>query len=977
MSRARAGDSRIAAILGPTNTGKTHLALERMMARSSGVFGLPLRLLARELYDRVVKAKGPASAALITGEEKIVPPTARYFLCTVEAMPLDMRPAFLAVDEIQLAADPERGHIFTDRLLNARGTEETLFLGANTMRPILRHLIPEAEVEERERFSTLTYAGSKKLTKLPRRSAIVAFSSEDVYSIAELVRRQRGGAAVVMGALSPRTRNAQVELYQSGEVDFLIATDAIGMGLNMDVDHVAFAALTKFDGRKRRKLFPQEIGQIAGRAGRFRSDGTFGETADARALDADLIERLENHEFEPIQKLTWRESRLDLTNLDTLRASLNARSPDRVLERVRIASDEDVLDLVSRDADIRERASARGGTARLWDVCRTPDFRKTSPDDHARLISTIYMHLTGPKGVLPDSWLDAQLSRVAKTSGDVPALAQRLAHVRTWAYAAHRKDWTKDPEYWTTRTREVEDQLSDALHERLTERFIDRRTSALMKGLREKTDLEAGLDAQGEVVVEGHFVGRLNGLSFEADAAGGPLAQRAVANAAMKAVRPEVNRRLLALAKAEADTLKLDDAGQVLWNDEPVAKLKAGADAFAPGVELIGGELGASEAIAQAEKHLMDFVAAEAERRLEPLLSLRKALKDEEALTGLARGVAYQLVEAYGALARPQLTDELAALSIPERQSLRRAGVKIGEYAVFMPAQLKPGAAGLCAMLKAIHEGDIARAVNAPPGLTSMANDRKHTRADYAAAGFQPCGPRAVRLDMLERLADLIRDQRSEDKQRRFEPNAPMTALLGCSNDDLREVLKALGYRRVQKPTEDGQKELWAGRARARTQGKPPQKRTDKPETEQTAPSGDAPSEPSGNPAQADGQTKAGKPKGKRPNKSDNRRDHKPRRKPEPLEKPIDPDSPFAVLAALELPKAEPAPKKRKKPRRKPKSAEAKAVEPTETVAPEADGETAPPDPVTAPSSAEPVADAASAQSAPETAPETPNQEPS
>ncbi|WP_306017066.1 helicase-related protein [Oceanicaulis sp. MMSF_3324] len=932
MTRARAGDSRIAAILGPTNTGKTHLALERMMAHGTGVFGLPLRLLARELYDKVVKAKGPASVALITGEEKIVPPTARYFLCTVEAMPLNMRPAFLAVDEIQLAADPERGHIFTDRLLHARGTQETLFLGAATMRPILRHLIPDAEIEERERFSTLSYAGTKKLTKLPRRSAIVAFSSEDVYSIAELVRRQRGGAAVVMGALSPRTRNAQVELYQSGEVDFLIATDAIGMGLNMDVDHVAFASYTKFDGRKRRRLFPQEVGQIAGRAGRFRSDGTFGETADARPLDPDVIERVEDHEFEPIKKLTWRESHLDLSSLDNLRYSLNAPSPDPVLERVRSASDEDVLDLVSRDPDVRERAAARGGTARLWDVCRTPDFRKTSPDDHARLISTLYMHLTSSKGYLPDAWLDAQLSRLSKTAGDVDALAQRLAYVRTWSYAAHRKDWTKDPEYWTSRTREVEDQLSDALHERLTARFIDRRTSALMKGLREKTDLEAGLNRLGEVTVEGHFVGRLNGLSFEADAAGEPLARRAVANAAMKAVRPEVNRLLSQLSQAEDAELTLGEDGVLSWKDDPVGRLQAGGDPFTPSVALIGGELGSSELIAQAEKRLMDFAASQAETRLEPLLNLRKALKEDGKLDGLARGVAYQLVESFGAMSRIKLADELAALSVPERQSLRRAGVRIGEHAVFMPALLKPGAARLLSMLKAIHEGDIERAVNPPPGLTSIPNDRRYTLADYAAAGFQPCGPRAVRLDMLERLADLIREQRSENKERRFEPNAPMTALLGCSNDDLREVLKALGYRRVQKAAED-QPELWAGRSRSTQR----------------------PAQPGQKPPHA-----KGKGKGLRKDAQKSR--------PQPAkDKPVDPDSPFAALAALELEQPKPASQKRRKPRKKPKDKSAET--PAETAqdehkpadAPTADPSASSPDAGAAPIEAPAASDTASA----------------
>jgi ATP-dependent RNA helicase SUPV3L1/SUV3 len=408
------------------------------------------------------------------------------------------------------------------------------------------------------------------------------------------------------------------------------------------------------------------------------------------------------------------------------------------------------------------------------------------------------------------------LTRLAKTAGDVDALAQRLAYVRTWSYAAHRKDWTKDPEYWTSRTREVEDQLSDALHERLTARFIDRRTSALMKGLREKTDLQSGLNSLGEVTVEGHFVGRLNGLSFEADAAGEPLARRAVANAAMKAVRPEVNRLLSQLSQADDAELALGEDGLLNWKDDPVGRLKAGGDPFTPGVDLIGGELGSSELIAQAEKRLMTFAAEQAGTRLEPLLAMRKALKEEGRLDGLARGVAYQLVENFGAMSRAKLADELSALSVPERQSLRRAGVRIGEHAVFMPALLKPGAARLLSMLKAVHEGDIERAVNPPPGLTSIPNDRRYTLADYAAAGFQPCGPRAVRLDMLERLADLIRDQRSENKERRFEPNAPMTALLGCSNEDLREVLKALGYRRVQTATEE-QAELWAGRSRSST----------------------------------------------------------------------------------------------------------------------------------------------------------------
>lgn len=818
MSRA-AADSAVTAVLGPTNTGKTHLALERMMARASGVMGLPLRLLARELYDRVVKVKGPALTALITGEEKIVPPTARYFLCTVEAMPLDMRPAFLGVDEIQLAADPERGHIFTDRLLHARGTQETMFMGAASMEGLIRRLVPDAEITQRERFSTLSYSGAKKLTKLPRRSAVVAFSADDVYAMAELVRRQRGGAAVVMGALSPRTRNAQVELYQSGEADFLIATDAIGMGLNMDVDHVAFASFSKFDGRKRRRLFPHEIGQIAGRAGRFRTDGTFGETSDARPLDAETIERVEDHRFDPITRLTWRNADLDLSSLDALRASLAMPSPNPMLERVRYAVDEEVLDLAAKDPEVREKLTSRAGLARFWDVCRTPDFRKVSLDEHTRLVKTLFGHLTSGDGYLPDSWLEAQLARLSKTTGEVDTLSQRLTHVRTWAYTSHRSDWTRDPAYWQERTREVEDRLSDSLHERLTARFIDRRTSALMRGLREKTDLEAGIDGQGDVVVEGHHVGRLSGLRFEAVREGGPLARRAVANAALKAVRPEVNRRLGAIAKADNDALSLHDDGSIHWKEGVIARLSGTDDAFTTTATLVGGEMGSPEAIARAERRIERFVAEQAAEALKPLLSLKAQLNGDSKLTGLARGVAYRLVESLGAAPRRVLAADLANLSTQERRQLRQAGVQIGEHAVFMPALLKPKAARMNALLRAIKAGDATRALTPPAGRTSMDVEKGRPESDYAAAGYQRCGPLAVRLDMLERLADLIRENRAVHGKGRFEPGAAMCSLLGCSNEELRDVLKALGYRRLQKASapedKDAVPELWGGRSRA------------------------------------------------------------------------------------------------------------------------------------------------------------------
>ncbi|MGY6660733.1 MAG: helicase-related protein [Glycocaulis sp.] len=805
----------ITAVLGPTNTGKTHLALTRMLGRSSGVMGLPLRLLARELYDRVVKAKGPGAAALITGEEKIVPKSARYFLCTVEAMPLDLRPAFLAIDEIQLAADPDRGHVFTDRLLHARGSEETMLLGASTMAPMLSRLVPDAQRVERERFSTLTYSGPKKLGKLPRRSAIVAFSAEDVYAIAELIRRQRGGAAVVMGALSPRTRNAQVELYQSGEVDYLIATDAIGMGLNMDVDHVAFAAFSKFDGHRRRRLRPDEIGQIAGRAGRFRSDGTFGETGDARALDAETIQAVENHEFAPVTKLTWRNSALDFSSLEALRNSLARPCPAKGLERVRGALDEQVLETLSADGEVRGWTRTRGGLETLWDVCRIPDFRKTTVDEHARLSRQIYAYLMSREGVLPDAWLDGQLARVSGTAGDVATLSQRLAHVRTWAYAANRPGWTRDPAHWQARTREVEDALSDALHEALMTRFIDRRTSALVKGLRDKTDLAAGVDHRGEVTVEGHFVGRLKGLRFAPDHAGGPLAQRAVTGAALKAVRPEINRRLGELARADAADLELDGDGYLVWQGERTGKLARSADRLNPDVVLVGGELGAAEAIARAAQRLQRHVAGEVSRHLGALVALKNRTGADSGLDGLARGIAWRLVEAGGAMPRHELASDIAQLSAHERRQLRSAGVRIGEHAVYLPALLKPRAAGLNTLLHALHAGEAEARFRPAPGRVCLPAPQGRPATEMASAGYLVCGSLAVRIDMLERLADAVREARKPHPRGWFALDDTMMALLGLPMDGLEEIVRALGYTRVKKAA-DSTPDLWSATRKAR-----------------------------------------------------------------------------------------------------------------------------------------------------------------
>ncbi|MBS0384191.1 MAG: hypothetical protein JSS00_02450, partial [Proteobacteria bacterium] len=684
------------AVLGPTNTGKTHLAIERMLGHASGMIGLPLRLLAREVYDRVVKAKGEAAAALITGEEKIAPESARYFVCTVEAMPLDRTVEFLAVDEVQVARDLDRGHIFTDRILHARGFGETMLLGSDTMRPMLRRLLPGAEFVQRERLSTLSYAGPRKITKLPKRSAVVAFSAEEVYAIAELLRRHRGGAAVVMGALSPRTRNAQVALYQSGEVDFLVATDAIGMGLNMDVDHVAFASRRKFDGRQWRDLRADEIAQIAGRAGRFTRDGGFGETGECAALDQDLIQRIESHEFEPVEAIQWRSADLRFDTIAALRQSLE-RAPERPgLARVRAAADEEVLKRIVDDAELAAQVRTQDDVRRLWDACQLPDFRKASPDEHARLAGRIAGYILAPKRRIPREWMAAELEQLDRTQGDLDMLQQRLAHVRTWTYVANRPDWVDDAEDFRTQTRVVEDKLSDALHEALTQRFIDRRTSALLKSLKREDGILAGISEEGEVTVEGHFVGRLEGLEFVADPRALGLEGRAVRNAALKALTPEVSRRLARIAVADDDAIELGRDGRLRVDHAAIARLIPGAPLLKPRIELIGGDRAGEGEREAASERLEFWLARRIAADLRPLVMLEAAWRQGD-LPADGRGLAFRLIENSGALDR--LHEEIEHVSAEARLALERCGVRIGRHTIFLPGLIRPRAAQTLATL--------------------------------------------------------------------------------------------------------------------------------------------------------------------------------------------------------------------------------------------------------------------------------------
>ncbi len=797
----------VTAMLGPTNTGKTHFAIERMVAHSSGVIGLPLRLLAREVYGRVVEKVGVNNVALITGEEKISPPKARFQVCTVEAMPREADVAFVAIDEVQLAGDMERGHIFTDRILHLRGREETLLLGAATMKPILRSLLPGISVIERPRMSHLLYAGQKKITRLPRRSAVVAFSSDEVYAIAELIRRQRGGAAVVLGALSPRTRNAQVELYQNGDVEYLVATDAIGMGLNLDVDHVAFAQDRKFDGFQYRPLNPGELAQVAGRAGRHTSDGTFGVTGRVAPFDDELVERIEAHEFDPVKVLQWRSKALDFASLAALRNSLDQVPTVSGLTRALPAVDQRALEFLTRNPDIVARADRPARIETLWDACSLPDYRRIAPAQHADLIASLYRDLVD-RGQVDEDFLASQVRHADRTDGEIDTLSARIAQIRTWTYVSNRPGWLADPTHWQEKTRKIEDRLSDALHERLTKRFVDRRTSVLMKRLRENAMLEAEISVNGDVFVEGHHVGELAGFRFKAvSGAEGPDA-KAIEAAAQKALALEFEARAARLHASGNADLAIDASGSLRWLGDPVARLVAGDDILRPRVILLADEQLSGPARDHAVARIERFVAHHIQTVLKPLDELSRA----EDIQGLARGLAFQLVENLGVLFRRDVANEVKSLDQDARASMRHYGVRFGAYHVFIPALLKPAPAELITLLWALKNdglekpgyGELIPVLAA--GRTSVVTDPTYERMFYKLAGFRFLGKRAVRIDILERLADLIRpltQWKASDALppegafdgRRFVTTPAMMSILGATPDDMEEILKGLGYR--------------------------------------------------------------------------------------------------------------------------------------------------------------------------------------
>ncbi len=807
----------VTAVLGPTNTGKTHLAIERMLAHQSGLIGFPLRLLAREVYDKVVAKIGPADVALITGEERIKPANPKYYICTVEAMPRDIDVDFLAIDEIQLAADPERGHVFTNRLFTARGRQETLLLGSATMREAISDLLPVSNFISRPRLSKLSYAGQKKITRLPRRTAVVAFSANEVYEIAELIRRQRGGAAVVTGALSPRTRNAQVELYQSGKVDFLVATDAIGMGLNLDIDYVAFAGTRKYDGQLHRELTPSELGQIAGRAGRHTNDGTFGVTANAEPFQQGIIDLLESHEYEAVKVLQWRNSDLDFSTLDNLKASLKVAPTKPRLVRARLADDVVALENVTLDKEVKELAVAPAAIKRLWEACQIPDYQKISATNHCELISQLYKFTMSDKGVIPEDWFAEQVALADKTDGDIDTLANRISHIRTWTFVSNKHGWLEDPAHWRERSKQIEDSLSDALHERLTERFVDQRTSTLMKRMNDSEDLYAEISDDGTIYVEKHFVGKLDGFRFTPDTNADGVNGKAARHAASQVLAKELAMRVRRVVAAKSDAFKLNAKGRIEWRGEEIALIEKGEAPLAPVVQILSDEHLQSVDRDKVHERVSNWLKEQIEERLKPLVAISNA----DDVTGLGRGIAFQLTENFGILKRESVAEDIRSLDQTARAQLRKYGVRFGAFNIYFPILLKPAAVELLLVLWTLKSGESngfgLETMPEPPraGLTSVVAESAIPDDFYRAAGYQRCGRRAVRIDMLERLADMIRPLTGWRKAQAegeapkgatgdggFTTQPDMMSIMGCSAEELGGVLTSLGFRMERRAIE-------------------------------------------------------------------------------------------------------------------------------------------------------------------------------
>ena len=784
--------NKISAILGPTNTGKTHLAIETMLSFESGMIGFPLRLLAREVYDKVLKKINSEKVALITGEEKIIPSNAKYFLCTVESMPIDKQLDFVAVDEIQMCSDHERGHIFTDRLLNIRGEKLTMFMGSNTIKNIINKLEDDIEFINRNRLSKLSYSGHKKISRIDRKTAIIAFSAEEVYAIAELIRRQKGGASIVMGSLSPKTRNAQVELYQSGDVDFLVATDAIGMGINMDLNHVYFSNLKKFDGRKLRRLNLSEMGQIAGRAGRYMNDGSFGITGQCREITPEEVELLENHKFEEINFLFWRNSSLNFNSPSLLIKSLDEKPQNDWLRKIYECEDEKALKFFLRDKNFENREFNQEKLKLLWECCQIPDFVKKTYGNHYEVIGNVFKYLNSKKGKITDDYMRIQLMKLDKLEGNVDSLSNRIANVRTWSYVSNKNNWVENQSYWIEKTKLLEDRLSERLHEELTKTFIDKRASVLARGLKQDMEFNTKILENNEVMIDNQFIGKINGLKLQLDLKKGALETdiKSLKKAARQTVGPELEKRIKIII--DTGLIELKDDFKIYWSNSAIGRLSSGKDYLNPNLELIVDDI-----LEQNQKQkLLDFMNKWLKNKINTVLKSLVDLKNINEKNSSTKALAYQLYENNGVIKREQVTEYLKNLGQNERKILRNLGVKFGRYHVFLYKLIKPEAVSLRTLLwKNYHQKyyDLK-----PPafGLNFLDDKNFQNKNFMLLCGFEKFSTFFVRIDILERLFIKIMNSRNDkEKKDEIKMVPDMINLLGCSKENFKKLLKLMNYK--------------------------------------------------------------------------------------------------------------------------------------------------------------------------------------
>jgi ATP-dependent RNA helicase SUPV3L1/SUV3 len=788
-------NNQILAILGPTNTGKTFLAIERMLEYGNGVIGFPLRLLAREVYDKIVLKIGYERVALVTGEEKIIPPKADYYLCTVESMPQDINFEFAAIDEIQMCADPERGHIFTDRLMNYRGDKLTMFLGSDTIKKLLAELVPETEFIYRERLSKLTYSGYKKISRIKPRSAIIAFSVDDVYALAEFVRRQKGGAAVVMGSLSPKTRNSQVEIYQSGDVDFLIATDAIGMGINMDIDNVYFSGLKKYDGKKIRDLRDSEIGQISGRAGRYMNDGSFGTTGDCERLTDEQIDKVENHRFDDVLNIFWRNGNLDFTSSQNLIQSLSVRPPQDNLQRNKDLIDETTFRFLVSEKSNLNFNNHQHFVKLLWECCQIPDFTKSSYNEHTDIIYKVFSFLSSDKGKITNDWMKQQLSNLNNYEGNIDSLANRISYIRTWSYVSNKSNWVENADYWIAKTKEIEDRLSEKLHEELSKSFVDKRISVLSRGLKQDIELNTKIIDTNKIYINEHYIGKINGLKIELDYSSTNLDTdiKSLKKAARSGAQQELKNRIEKIINHQ-ELLELKEDLKIYWQDSKIAEIKPGKNYLNPIIKLFIDDTLEDNDFSNLKLTIENWIEKEKQKHLSDLISIEKtSLKNS-----LARGLAYQLFENNGVLNRETASNMIKNLNKEERYELRKKGIKIGKYHIYQPRMIRPNAVKFKTILWKCFNS--TKEMSYPNfGINFLKNFKNKNKNFLRICGFETFGNFIIRVDILERLfIEII----NRSKDYKFKLDSKILNLLGCTKDDFVNFIKLIGYKVINEENE-------------------------------------------------------------------------------------------------------------------------------------------------------------------------------